>query len=78
MKEIEELRGKPVVDLKGMVDSTREELFKMRFASTTEPVDHPNKIKDARRKIARIRTILRQREIEAARTEQQAPAAGVK
>jgi large subunit ribosomal protein L29 len=64
-KEIEDLRGKPVQDLKNLLEQTRDELFKMRFAATTEPVDHPNKIGDARRRIARINTILRQRELEA-------------
>jgi len=65
-KEIEDLRGKPVADLKTLLETTRDELFKMKFAATTEPVDHPNKISDARRRIARINTILRQRELEAA------------
>ena len=37
----------------------------MRFAATTEPIDHPHKIEGARRKIARIHTVLKQREIEA-------------
>ncbi len=64
MKEMEELRGKPVSDLKLIMETAREELFKMRFAATTEPVDHPNKIQDARRRIARIETLLRQRELE--------------
>jgi len=67
-KEIDDLRGKPVADLKNLLDQTRDELFKMRFAATTEPVDHPNKISDARRTIARINTLLRQRELEKART----------
>lgn len=66
MKEIEELRGKPSSDLKTMLDGAREELFKARFAATTEPVDHPHKINETRKRIARINTILRQRELEAA------------
>ena len=64
-KQIEEIKGKPTADLNTLLETTREELFKMRFAATTEPVDHPNKIGDARRRIARINTILRQRELEA-------------
>ena len=72
MKEMEELRGKPSADLKTLIETARDELFKMRFAATTEPVDHPNKIQDTRRRIARIETILRQRELESAA--QKAPA----
>ena len=30
-KEIEDLRGKPVADLKNLLEHTRDELFKMRF-----------------------------------------------
>jgi large subunit ribosomal protein L29 len=63
-KEIADLRGKPVADLKTLLDTTRDELFKMKFQATTEPVDHPHKVSDARRRIARINTILRQRELE--------------
>jgi len=74
-KEIEDLRGKPVADLKNLVDQTREELFKMKFAATTEPVDHSHKVGEARRRIARINTILRQRELEAAQKAAPAPAA---
>jgi large subunit ribosomal protein L29 len=66
-KEIEDLRGKPIADLKALLDQTRDELFKMKFLATTEPVDHPHKVGEARRKIARIHTILKQRELEAAR-----------
>ena len=65
--DIDDLRGKPVADLKGLLDTTRDELFKMKFLATTEPVDHPHNVSEARRLIARINTVLRQREIEAAK-----------
>jgi large subunit ribosomal protein L29 len=73
MKEMEELRGKTLSDLKALTESTREELFKMRFAATTEPVDHPNKIQEARRRIARIETLIKQRDLEAAKSAQPQP-----
>ena len=64
-KLIEEIRGKPSSDLTTLLETTREELFKMRFAATTEPIDHPHRIEELRRKIARVQTVLRQRELEA-------------
>jgi large subunit ribosomal protein L29 len=64
-KKFEDLRGKPVADLKTALEETRAELFKMKFLATTEPVDHPHKVDDARKRIARINTVLRQRELEA-------------
>ena len=77
-KLIEEIRGKPTTDLQTLLDTTREELFKMRFAATTEPIDHPHKIEEMRRKIARIKTVLRQRELEAKSKQAPAPAASGK
>jgi large subunit ribosomal protein L29 len=74
VKQIEEIRGKPSSDLKTMIETTREDLFKMRFLATTEPVDHPHKVEEARRRIARIKTVLRQRELEAAKSAAPAPA----
>ncbi len=74
-KLIEEIRGKPSSDLNTMLETTREELFKMRFAATTEPIDHPHKIEEMRRKIARIQTVLRQRELEQKKTTETKPAA---
>lgn len=69
MSNWEDLRGKPAPELKTLLDATREELFKMRFAATTEPVDHPNKIQEARKRIARIQTRLRQLEIQDAQAQ---------
>lgn len=77
-KEIDDLRGKPVADLKTLLDDTRNELFKMKFLATTEPVDHPHKINDARKLVARINTILRQRELEASKKARETATAGEK
>lgn len=61
--ELKSLRMKSTADLRVLLDATRAELFKARFAAVTDPVDHPHKIQDSRRRIARIKTILRQREL---------------
>lgn len=42
----------------------KAELFKLRFSLATNGLDNPLKIKEVRKDIARIKTILRQREIE--------------
>jgi large subunit ribosomal protein L29 len=46
---------------------TTQHLFKLRFQSATEKLDTPSEMKRARREIARIKTIQREREIEAAK-----------
>ena len=42
----------------------KEELFKLRFRLATNGLENPMKIKEARKNIARIKTLLRQRELE--------------
>ena len=39
------------------------ELFKLRFSLATNGLDNPLKVKEVRRDIARIKTILREREL---------------
>jgi ribosomal protein L29 len=50
----------------------------MKFLATTEPVDHPHKVDDARKRIARINTILRQRELEASKKARETASTGEK
>ena len=44
----------------------KEELFNLRFANATGQLDNTARLGDVRRDVARINTILREREIEAA------------
>ncbi|WP_027718587.1 50S ribosomal protein L29 [Desulfovirgula thermocuniculi] len=48
--------------LKKLHDS-KEELFKLRFQLATNQLDNPMKIREVRRNIARLKTILREREL---------------
>lgn len=59
------LREKTENDLVNRRQDLTEQLFKMRFQVATGALDDPQKVKGARREIARINTILREREIEA-------------
>jgi large subunit ribosomal protein L29 len=45
----------------------QQKLFKLRFQSATEKLDAPSNLRKFRREIARIQTILRQRELQAAK-----------
>jgi large subunit ribosomal protein L29 len=44
----------------------REEHFNLRFQNATGQLDNTTRLRDVRRDIARLQTLLRQREIEAA------------
>ena len=48
----------------------REEHFNLRFQNATGQLDNTTRIRDVRRDIARLLTLLRQREIEAAESAQ--------
>jgi large subunit ribosomal protein L29 len=45
---------------------TQKDLFKLRFQASTEKLDAPSNLKKLRRSIARINTIVRERELKAA------------
>ena len=60
-----------MADLQGMSDEqlgltlkdTEKHLFQLRFQSATDRLETPSEIRKARRDIARIKTVLRQREL---------------
>ena len=50
---------------------TRQSLFRLRLQAATERLDAPSEMRKGRRDIARIKTILRQRELVVAGEKQQ-------
>ncbi len=60
-----ELKTKSAEELAGMVGELRSELFKARIQNHTNQLDSTAKLRNLRRDIARIHTVLRQRELEA-------------
>jgi large subunit ribosomal protein L29 len=71
--EAAELRDLSDDQLLERVESAKEELFNLRFQLATGQLDNPSRIRKVRREIARVATVLREREIEAER--EAAPAA---
>ncbi|MGH7200547.1 MAG: 50S ribosomal protein L29 [Planctomycetaceae bacterium] len=59
-----ELREMSDEQLQATLEQTRGELFRLRFQSATEKLDAPSNITKLRREVARIQTILRERELE--------------
>lgn len=60
------LREMDDTQLELTLKETQENLFRLRLQSETERLEAPSEIIRAKREIARIKTILRQREIERA------------
>ena len=59
-----ELRDLPTDELLARVDSSKEELFNLRFQLATGQLNDPTRLKKVRHEVARIATVLREREIE--------------
>ena len=51
-------------ELEKELGELKTELFKLRFSLATNGLDNPMKIKEVKKNIARINTVLRQRELE--------------
>ena len=56
-----ELRDKSVDELNARERDLHEQLFKLRFQRATGRIENPNKIREVRREIARIKTLLSER-----------------
>ena len=50
-------------ELEKELTELKNELFKLRFSLATNGLDNPMKIKEVRKDIARIKTVLREREL---------------
>jgi large subunit ribosomal protein L29 len=59
-----ELRELPDDGLVVRMESAKEELFNLRFQLATGQLDNPARMKEVRHDVARIATVLREREIE--------------
>ena len=61
--EIDDIRAMTDQELQDELGSTRNELMNLRFRVATMQLANTNEIPKARRRIARINTIIRQREL---------------
>jgi large subunit ribosomal protein L29 len=50
-------------EIRGQITQKQEELFRLRFRGATQQLENPALIKSLRRDVARMRTILREREM---------------
>ena len=65
MTSVADIRVKSIDELKELEGSLRGELFKARIQNPTNQLDSTAKLGKLRRDIARVLTVLRQRELEA-------------
>ena len=64
-KEIQELHNLSEQELNVKLAELKEELFNLRFRHATGQLENPNVISSVKKDIARVKTVLREREIKA-------------
>jgi large subunit ribosomal protein L29 len=61
----DEIREMSDGDINARVAELEEERFRLKFRSATEPLENPLRLRTIRRDIARLKTILRERQLAA-------------
>jgi large subunit ribosomal protein L29 len=62
----QEIRDLPTEELVQKLAETKEELFNLRFQNATGQLDNYSRLGELRRDVARLLTVLRERDIEEA------------
>ncbi len=57
-KYVEDLKTKSAAELNGELVAAKKELFNLRFQNATNQLDNTSRIKEVRRNIARIQTVI--------------------
>ena len=60
---IKEIREKSNTELLQEIDSLKEELFNLRFQQDTGQLETPARMKEIKKTIARIKTVITEREL---------------
>ena len=63
MMKINKIREMSSPDLEKELGELKQELFKLKFSLATHGLDNPMKIKEVKKDIARIKTVLTEREL---------------
>ena len=68
---VTDLRGMTFKELTEKLGESKEELFNLRFQMVTNQLDNTERLGAVRRDIARIKTLMREQEIEAWESQQE-------
>ncbi len=65
--ELKKMREMTEVELNAELIKMKKDLFNLRFQHVTGQLENPNKMRDTRKDIARVKTIIREKQLEKAR-----------
>lgn len=63
MTTVKEIREKSNTDLLAEIDNLKEELFNLRFQQAVGQLENPSRLREVRKTIARIKTVITEREL---------------
>lgn len=63
VRELNDIRKNSAQDLEARLLDLKKELFNLRFQLSTGQLENPMRIKEVKRSIAQIKTVLREQEI---------------
>ena len=63
--ELNKIREMTDIELSAELDKMKQELFNLRFQHVTGQLENPIKMKEVKRDIARIKTVMRENELKA-------------
>ena len=61
--KVKEIRELSTEEINKKLVETKEELFNLRFQQATGTLEKPSRIRDLRHTVARLKTVLREREL---------------
>ena len=61
--KINEIRKLSDEEITKEIESAKEELFNLRFSQATGSLEKPSRIRELRKLVARMKTVLREREL---------------
>ena len=65
LMKVKELENLSESELESKLRELKEELFNLRFQNVTGQLENPMRLRQVRRDIARVKTVQRQRELQA-------------
>ncbi len=61
---LEDLRTKSIAELKEELVAAKKELFNLRFQNATNQLDNTSRIREVRKNIARIQTVITEKDFQ--------------
>ena len=62
--ELKKMREMTEIELAAELEKMKKELFNLRFQHVTGQLENPFKMREVKRNIARVKTIIREKELE--------------